>query len=465
MAKKKKDETPVICYMCHHEARANQDVQFVRIGEESDICLCEDCLQTLMQVVDESRMKDAGFIVSDFHEEIDETTYRRRAHAQANKTKPQEDILNPARALPRPAQIKDYLDQYIIGQEEAKQILSVAAYNHYKLLRHQELCKKQRTAVAIEKSNIIMCGASGVGKTATIKRLAEFMKVPVAICDCAGLSKTGYVGRDPLNILLELIQKANGDIEAAEHGIIYLDEFDKLAKRTDALNKDVTGEGVQQELLKLIEGNVVEVNVGGSTPTSGGTPIHFDTTNVLFICGGAFAGLEKIISQRLKGNSGEGEQPVIGFGRAHPIATAGKGNDTASLTQVTSMDFMNYGIVPEILGRLPIICPLRELTPQEFVRILTEPKNAIVRQYEALFAIDDATLIFESGALKAIAAEAIDRKTGARGLRGIMERVLNQAMYAIPNINQPVEVIVSAACVKKGKMPLIRKQMPDTVSA
>jgi len=461
MTKQKETEPKdnVTCCVCGRNEVDLFKIKFIPLNTERHLAICEDCFHTILRqsFTEENEIMPFDIVISDVEPKRQKAANPIIDNAKNRKAFPAD------KKIPTPQAIKKYLDQYIIGQENAKEILSVAAYNHYKLLRYKYNVPSKERVVELDKSNIIMCGASGVGKTATIKRLAEFLEVPVAICDCSSLSKTGYVGRDPLYILNELVYKAGQDVLAAQRGIIYLDEFDKLAKKKDIANKDVTGEGVQQELLKLIEGNVVELNLDGNTPTSGGTPVRIDTSDILFICGGAFVGIEDMVKRRINSKSGQLERRPIGFSNIQETAMSRA--VPQMMLNVTTEDFMQYGIIPEVLGRLPVICAMRELTLDEFLQILTEPKNAIVRQYEEIFAIDDAVLIFETGALKAIADEAIYRKTGARGLRSIMERVLNPAMYAIPNINQPVEVIVSADCVKKGKMPVIRKRTQIEASA
>ena len=467
---RKREEKELHCCFCGRKAALYPDIKFVQPDSDKDILICEDCFSAIARTLyaegqlgteDQSGRKQPpeelqpldlsidGFEPMTFEEDLADVD----AMEEAGLFEPECYTLDEADReylslpsephLARPDEIKAYLDTYIIGQDRAKEILSVAAYNHYKLLRYAD--RSQGGDIEISKSNLILCGSSGVGKTATVKRLAEFLDVPVAVCDCTGLSKTGYVGQDPLSVITELLEKCDNDVEQGERGIIYLDEFDKLAKSRDTVNQDISGKGVQQELLKLIEGTEIQVHIGGSSPTSGGEVIRMDTSHILFICGGAFDGILPIIQERLQKKAFPQGERVIGFS---PVRAKKAGPPRGTIGEVTTEDFISYGIIPEILGRLPVICPMEELTEKDLVRILTEPRNAIVRQYEALFEMDQAKLTFRPGALKAIAAEAVQRKTGARGLRSIIERILTPAMYKIPSLGQPAEVVVTAARVK-----------------
>ena len=445
------------CCFCDKKVAEHKELRFVQPDDGRDLFICEECFEKIVEAL---------FSVNEQQTDIPDEYFQSCCEAVDCDELPgdSEDILptGPVRPLATPEEIKAQLDQYIIGQEPAKQILAVAAYNHYKLLRYDQRHRHDDKAVEISKSNILLCGPSGVGKTATVKRLAQYLDVPVAICDCASLSKTGYVGRDPLSVMTELLFQADNDIARAERGIIYLDEFDKLAVRRDANNKDVTGEGVQQELLKLIEGCEIEINVGGPTPTQGGEQIRMNTKNILFICGGAFAGIEKLIADRKNSHARTGSTRPIGFGAASIAATAD--THTGTMTDVTTEDLRAFGIIPEILGRLPVICTMQELKEKDLVAIMTQPKDAIIRQYEELLAMDNATLTLRKGALEAIAQEAIRCKTGARGLRTILEHILTPAMYAVPGMKEPVEITVTEECVTAGKAVGLRKAKKKDVA-
>ena len=321
-----------------------------------------------------------------------------------------------------PSQIKSYLDQYVIGQDDAKKTLSVAVYNHYKRM-HQ----KKKSDVEIEKSNILMIGNTGCGKTFLIKCLAKYLGVPLAIADATSLTEAGYVGDDVENILLKLYEKSEGNLEKTQQGIIYIDEIDKLALRGEntSLTRDVSGEGVQQALLKILEGTIARVPFGGGRKHPNAECVNIDTSNILFICGGAFDGLEKLINQDKKVNR------TIGFGvDAENISNEEK----FTLENVQQHDLVRYGMMPEFIGRLPVITTLAPLTENDMVRILTEPKNAIVRQFQELFAMDDVKLQFEKDALMKIAAIANEKRIGARGLRSIVENVLQKTMFELPDI-------------------------------
>lgn len=318
--------------------------------------------------------------------------------------------------LPKPSEIKAHLDQYVVGQEQAKQTLSVAVYNHYKRITYQP-----KTDIEIEKSNILMIGPTGSGKTYIAESLAKFMNVPFAIADATTLTEAGYVGEDVENILVTLFQNANGDINACERGIIYIDEIDKIARKGENLSitRDVSGEGVQQALLKIIEGNIINVPIAGGRKHPNGKVIPINTKNILFVCGGAFEGIERI----LKDNHNE-----IGF-NAKTTAYANKQTEF----YIEPRDLMKYGMMPEFIGRLPIITTLHSLDVNDLCDILTKPKNAITKQYKALLEMDNVTLDFTNEALIAIAEKAIKQKTGARGLRSIIERCMEPIMYHVPD--------------------------------
>ena len=449
-----------VCYIC----RRPESVAGKMIHIQDNICICNDCMQKTFDTMNtggfnmgdimnmnNGKMPNISMInLADFQGGIPQSQKIKKKKPKEKKEAPVLDI----HSIPAPHKIKASLDEYVVGQEQAKKVMSVAVYNHYKRVMSDD-----KDGVEIEKSNMLMIGPTGSGKTYLVKTLAKLLDVPLAITDATSLTEAGYIGDDIESVVSKLLAAADNDVDRAEHGIIFIDEIDKIAKRRNANQRDVSGESVQQGMLKLLEGAEVEVPVGASSKNAMVPMTTVDTKNILFICGGAFPELEEIIKERLN------KEASIGF---KADLKDKYDNEENLLCKVTVDDVRKFGMIPEFLGRLPILFSLEALTEDMLVRILQEPKNAILKQYKKLLAMDEVDLVFEEGALHAIARKAKEKKVGARALRAIIEDFMLDIMYEIPKDDNIGRVTITEDYVEKKGGPLIEMrgvaELPDKES-